>query len=183
MEWTVHGERSVYSSPWVSLSLVDVEVPGGPRFEHHVVRSAAPAVGAVVTDPDRGVLMLWRHRFMTGSWGWELPAGAVDEGESGAQACAREVLEETGWRPGPLTRLTAFHPQSGRSDQVFELFAADGATHVGEPTDRSEASRVEWVPRERVAPLIASGEVHDGMSLVGLLWWLASPGSLGLAQR
>ncbi len=28
MRWTVHGERSVYDSHWLSLRLVDVEVPG-----------------------------------------------------------------------------------------------------------------------------------------------------------
>ena len=28
MEWTVHGERSIYESDWVNLKLVDVEVPG-----------------------------------------------------------------------------------------------------------------------------------------------------------
>lgn len=181
MEWIVHGERSVYRSPWVSLSLVDVEVPDGPRFEHHVVRSAAPAVGVVVTDPEWGVLLLWRHRFMTDTWGWEIPAGAVEAGEVREQACAREVLEETGWRPGPLTHLTSFHPQSGRSDQVFELFAADGATYVADPVDRSEASRVEWVARARVPALLASGAVHDGMSVLGLLWWLAAPSHPELA--
>src|SRR3954471_942604 len=35
--WQVHGERSLYDSEWVRLSLVDVELPDGQRFEHHVV--------------------------------------------------------------------------------------------------------------------------------------------------
>lgn len=56
MRWAVHGERVIYDSPWVRLALVDVEIPGGNRFEHHVIRSAHPAVGVVVRDPDRGVL-------------------------------------------------------------------------------------------------------------------------------
>ena len=38
VRWTVHGERYVYDSDWMSMALVDVEVPDGPRFEHHVVR-------------------------------------------------------------------------------------------------------------------------------------------------
>src|SRR5258706_1545987 len=80
MRWTVHGERSVYASPWVGLALVDVEIPDGDRFEHHVVRVPGPAVGAIVTDEALGVLLLWRHRFITDSWGWEIPAGGVDRG-------------------------------------------------------------------------------------------------------
>jgi 8-oxo-dGTP pyrophosphatase MutT (NUDIX family) len=134
----VHGERFLYESPWVSLSMVDVEVPDGQRFEHHVVRSTGPAVGVVVTDPERGVLLLWRHRFMTDEWGWEIPAGAVDPGEDLEVAAAREVLEETGWRVGPLTHWLRWHPQSGRSDQVFEVFGADMAGSVGPVRGRSD---------------------------------------------
>jgi 8-oxo-dGTP pyrophosphatase MutT (NUDIX family) len=76
----------------VRLALVDVEIPGVRRFEHHVVRVPRPAAGAVVHDPDRGVLLLWRHRFITDSWGYEIPAGGVDEGETPAQAATRELL-------------------------------------------------------------------------------------------
>ena len=91
MKWTVHGERVIYDSPWVRLALTDVEIPGGPRFEHHVVRMPAEAAGTVVVDPARGVLLLWRHRFTTDTWGWEVPAGRVDEGETPIEAAAREA--------------------------------------------------------------------------------------------
>lgn len=168
----MHGQRSLYDSPWVGLSLVDVEVPGGARFDHHVVRSPRPAVGTVVVGPD-GVLLLWRHRFITDSWGWEVPAGGVDVGESLADAAAREVLEETGWRPGPLRRLHGYHPSNGLSDQRFELFTACGASYVGEPSDPGESSRVEWVPVPQVRSLVRGGEVQDGLSVTALLWWLA----------
>ena len=100
MQWTVHGRRSIYESSWVSLDLVDVELPDGQRFEQHVVRMARPVAGAaVIRDPGQ-VLLLWRHRHVTATWGWEIPMGRVEEGESPEQAAAREVEEETGWRPG-----------------------------------------------------------------------------------
>lgn len=173
MRWTVHDSRSLYSSDWVGLDLVDVEVPGGLRFEHHVVRAPRPAVGTVVLSEADEVLLLWRHRFITGTWGWEVPAGGVDPGESLERAAAREVLEETGWQPGPLRRLHGYHPSNGLSDQRFELFLAAGATHVGEPSDPAESSRVVWVPAARVRELVAGGEVQDGLSVTALLWWLA----------
>src|SRR3954468_23951777 len=131
MRWTVHGERFVYESPWVSVALVDVEIPGERRFEHHALRMRFGASGTVVHDPERGVLLLWRHRFITDTWGWEIPAGGMDEGESPADAAAREVLEETGWRAGALRFLTTFHPSNGLSDQRFHAFLADGAVHEG----------------------------------------------------
>jgi hypothetical protein len=93
MRWTVHGERTLYASEWVGLGLVDVEVPGGARFEHHVVRLPREAVGTVVHDPQRGVLLLWRHRFITDSWGWEVPAA----GWTTASRC-RTPLPARSWR-------------------------------------------------------------------------------------
>ncbi|HEX6419977.1 MAG TPA: NUDIX hydrolase [Acidimicrobiales bacterium] len=173
MRWTVHGERSIYDSAWMRLVLVDVEIPGAQRFDHHVVRYPQAAAGTVVHDPDRGVLLLWRHRFITDTWGWEIPAGGVEPGETPEQAAVRETLEETGWRPGPLRPLGSYAPSNGSSDQIFHAFVADGATHVGEPADPAESERIAWIPVAEVRDLIAGGGFTDGLSLTSLLWALA----------
>jgi 8-oxo-dGTP pyrophosphatase MutT (NUDIX family) len=173
VRWTVHGERSIYDSDWMRLVLVDVEVPGVHRFDHHVVRVPHAASGTVVHDPDRGVLLLWRHRFITDTWGWEIPAGRLEPGETPEQAAARETLEETGWCPGPLTRLGSYAPSNGFTDQIFHVFTADGATHVGDPADVSESERIEWLPVEEVRRLVAADRLTDGLSLTALLWALA----------
>jgi 8-oxo-dGTP pyrophosphatase MutT (NUDIX family) len=166
----VHGERVVYDSEWMRLALTDVELPSGTRFEHHVLRMPAAAAGVVVHDPARGVLLLWRHRFTTDTWGWEVPAGRIDPGETPEDAAARETLEETGWRPGPLRHLVTYHPHNGASDMVFHLFAAHGAAHVGAPSDPDEAERVEWVTWARLDAELRAGRVLDGMSLTALLY-------------
>lgn len=173
MRWTVHGERSIYDSEWMRLVLVDVEIPGVERFDHHVVRYPQPASGTVVHDPDRGVLLLWRHRFITDTWGWEIPAGRIEAGETPEQAAVRETLEETGYRPGRLTRLGSYAPSNGTSDQIFHVFTAQGADHVGDPVDVGESEKIAWVPVDEVRALIAAGELTDGLSLTSLLWALA----------
>ncbi len=177
MRWTVHGERLIYDSPWMRLALTDIEIPGGARFEHHVLRMPAQAAGVVVEDPERGVLLLWRHRFTTDTWGWEVPAGRIDDGETPEQAGAREAFEETGWQPGPLTLLTSYFPHNGTSDATFHLFRAEGASYVGDPLDPSESERVEWRTWDQVRHSIRSGEVGDGLSLTALLWVLALGGT------
>jgi 8-oxo-dGTP pyrophosphatase MutT (NUDIX family) len=173
VRWTVHGERALYESEWVELMLADVEIPGGDRFDHHVVRMPRKASGTVVHDRERGLLLLWRHRFITDTWGWELPAGLIDEGETPEQAAARETLEETGHRPGPLRHLVTYFPTNGLSDQTFHLYLAESAIDEGPPADRSEAERVEWVPVDDARRLVREGAVRDGLSLVGLLWYFA----------
>jgi 8-oxo-dGTP pyrophosphatase MutT (NUDIX family) len=173
MRWTVHGERSIYDSEWVRLVLVDVEIPGGERFEHHVVRVPNDAAGTVVRDPERGVLLLWRHRFITDTWGWEIPAGRIEAGETPGEAAAREAYEETGWQPGPVQPLVVFQPTNGISDQAFHIFVADGATYVGDPPDGAESERVEWVSVADVRELVQNGQMLDGLSLTATLYALA----------
>jgi 8-oxo-dGDP phosphatase len=173
MRWTVHGERSIYESEWVRLVLVDVEIPGHERFEHHVVRMPDQAAGTIVRDPDRGVLLLWRHRFITDTWGWEIPAGRIDPGETPDEAAAREALEETGWEPDVVRPLMRYQPTNGLSDQVFHIFVADGATHRGEPTDPGESERVEWVTIDALRTLVQHGEMLDGLSLTAICYALA----------
>ena len=173
MKWTVHGERSLYESDWVRLVLTDVEIPDGERFEHHVVRMPRKAAGAIVHDPDRGVLMLWRHRFITDSWGWEIPAGGIEPGETPEAAAARETVEETGWEPSGLRPLLQYHPTNGLSDQTFHIFVADGATRVGEPIDAGEAERIEWVAVPELRNVVQAGQMLDGLSLTGVSYALA----------
>jgi 8-oxo-dGTP pyrophosphatase MutT (NUDIX family) len=173
MRWVVHGEQAIYDSDWLRLAMVDVEVPGGRRFDHHVVRMPQDAAGTLVVDDGRDgrrLLLLWRHRFVTDEWGWEVPAGRLDDGETPEQAARRECVEETGWRPGPVRSLATFTPVSGVIDLRFHVFAAEGATQVGEPVDVSESERVEWVDTTRVREEIIAGRVVDGLSLTALLW-------------
>jgi 8-oxo-dGTP pyrophosphatase MutT (NUDIX family) len=163
----VHGERTLYDSDWMRLTLVDVELPSGERFEHHVVRFPQHAAGTVVRDQQRGILLLRRHRFTVDAFAWEVPAGRADEGESPEDAARRETAEETGWRPGPLRALGSFHPMPGSVDQTFHLFEADGAEQVGDP-DRDEAAAVEWKAEDEVRRMLRDGSITDGLSLVAL---------------
>jgi 8-oxo-dGTP pyrophosphatase MutT (NUDIX family) len=172
----VFGERALYESPWVRLTLVDIEPPDGNRFEHHVVRLFRVAIALVVNDRDE-VLMLWRHRFVADAWGWELPGGIIDAKEDGGVCAAREVEEETGWRPGTMTHLITYQPMIGMVDSPHELCVGRGATLVGEPTDQEEAGRVAWIPMASVLGMISRNEIIGSGSLVGLLHVLAERAS------
>ena len=98
--------------------------------------------------------------------GWEIPIGRVEEGESPDQAAAREVEEETGWRPAPPRLLVASQPSNGSVDSVHYLFRADGARYAGPPSDRTEADRIEWIPLADIPGLIDQGAIVSGPTLI-----------------
>lgn len=167
-----HGERLVYDNEWVRVTRVDITPPDGHRFEHHVVRLQRVAMALVLDDLDR-VLMLWRYRFAVDAWGWEVPGGIVAPGEDAMTTAERETVEETGWRPGPLSKIAEFQPMPGMVDTPHEVYLARGAEQVGEPTDAEEAAIIRWVPLDVVPGLIRDGLVLGSGSLVALLHALA----------
>lgn len=171
--WTVHSERVAYASPWVNVLLADVVTSSGRRVpDHHVVRVGAATAGCVVFDAATdSVLLLWRHRFITDRWGYEVPAGRVEHGESPEQAAVRETVEETGWKPTGLRPLLRHHPSPGLSDQLYHVFLAEPSHRLGDPVDTDEAERVEWVPVPALVEALDK-DLLDGFSLIALLTWL-----------
>lgn len=174
--WVTHGQRNLYSSEWIRLDKVDVEQPNGNRFEHHAVWMPPAAMTALLDDSLARVLLLWRHRFVPDIWNWELPGGLIDEGEAPERTAAREIEEETGYRPRTLQHLVTFEPMIGMLDCPHHVFLGRGAEHVGEPTETAELARMEWIPLDDVPSLIRSGEVKNSGTLVALLHVLALSG-------
>lgn len=109
--------------------------------------SIVPSVNVAVTD-DSGRLLLIRR---TDNGNWALPGGAVDPGESLAEAAVRETEEETGIRcevdavVGIYTnpRHVIHYTSNDEVRQEFSIVLAARAIH-GQPTPSSESSAVEW---------------------------------------
>lgn len=175
--WTIHGERVLDDSRKLVFSIADVELPDGTRFEQYVLRAPSAAVVVTVDDEQR-VLMMWRHRFIIDRWVWELPGGWVDPGEDPLTTAAREVEEETGWRPGPLEHLVTFQSMVGTADAANIVYLARGAVCTGERPDVNEAQEVAWLPLASVPEKIRSGEIVGSASVTGLLFACAEVGIL-----
>lgn len=172
--WETFGERLVYDNRWVKVGLVDVKAPNGERWDYHVVHLARIAIALLVNERDE-VLMLWRYRFATDQWGYELLGGMVEEGDDSAGTAAREAAEESGWEPlGEPTHLVSFEPLPGQVTAPVDVYLWHGARHVGDPTDTEEVGRVEWVPLSRVPELAQRQELLGSGTLVALLYYLAS---------
>jgi len=174
MKWEVGSERQLYVDDWLDIRVADVALPGGRHLEHRLVRTK-PGAGAVAINRDRQVLLLWRHRFITDRWGWEIPMGRIEQGEFPIDAAAREFEEETGWRPGPLRPLIYVQPTPGLTTSEHHIFRADGATYIGEATDKFESERVEWLPLVDLRALIDKEEITSGTTIAALLYLLSEP--------
>ncbi|MEU5690571.1 NUDIX hydrolase [Actinosynnema sp. NPDC020468] len=174
LSWQRHGERVVYDSPWITVRLADVTSPDGARFEHHTVKLHHVAIALILNENDE-VLTLWRHRFAVDQWGYELIGGLVEDGEDPAYTAEREAIEETGWRPiGEPENIATFQPLPGMIDAPIHTYVWHQAEKIGEPTDKEEAARIEWIPVGQMLDLIKHGKVLGAGAIVPILFYLAS---------
>ncbi|MGW4773649.1 NUDIX domain-containing protein [Nocardia sp. NPDC004278] len=166
-QWTIHGETVVDENRHIKLSTVDIELPDGVKFTQYVARMPRCAMTLVLNDK-REALLMYRHRFIIDRWVWELPGGYVDHAEDVAAAAAREVEEETGWRPRTMKHMVTYQPSIGTLDQPQEIYLARGAELTETPPDINEAEVIRWIPLEEAVEMIDRGEIIGAATVVAL---------------
>ncbi|WP_176596590.1 MULTISPECIES: NUDIX hydrolase [Sphingobium] len=130
----------------------------------------------------RHVLLVDQYRVPLGRRCIELPAGLVgdqDEGEEATLAAARELEEETGYRPGRLEALGEFFSSPGMVSESFSLFRAHDLVKTGEGGGvEGEDIRVHHVPLDRIHTQIADWRA-EGFAVDVKLLLLLGAGIVG----
>lgn len=121
-------------------------------------------------DAEGRVMLLWRHRFIPDSRGWELPSGIAATGADLAATATRQALAESGWEAIAPRPLLTLQQNSGLTDSTVHIFVTRQAIHRGPPEADFEAERIEWIPLTDAPALIAGGQVKDSATAAALLW-------------
>ncbi len=153
--FTVHSDR--------------VRLPHGPEAVMDVIRHPASVVLLPMPDPDH-IVLIRQYRYAIDSLIWELPAGSVDQGETPAQAAARECHEEVGLAPVQLERLGAFYPTPGYCDELmlfFKLTGLEQPDHAAQ-ADEDEDIEVQVATLADARRLVLTGDVVDMKTAFGL---------------
>jgi 8-oxo-dGTP pyrophosphatase MutT (NUDIX family) len=180
--WKIHADRIIGQNPHIRLSVATLELPDGALFDQYVIRTPRCAMTVVLDELATRMLLIWRHRFVIDRWVWELPGGYIDPGEDGPAAAAREVEEETGYRPRTIEHIMTFQPASGTADSPHVLYLARGADQVGTP-DANETEAIRWIPLTELPALIADGAITGAATIIGVQYALSAttrlPGAKG----
>lgn len=179
------GEETRWRGRVVSAAVGRFAAPDGSQFDREVVRHPG-AVSAVPLLDDGTVILVRQYRAAVDRELLEIPAGKCDvAGEDRAVTARRELEEEIGMRPGRLDRLCDFLNSPGFCDEASTVFLARDLEPCDPSAQGVEESHmtIERVALGEVPELVASGEILDAKTIIGLCLTREMLGSEALPSR
>lgn len=169
MQETILDTEHIYEGRVVKLDVHRVRTPGGQIMQREVIQHQG-AVALVALDDRQNVLLVRQYRIGANQPMLEIPAGLLEPGEAPEICAARELQEETGYRPAHLERLGGFYPTPGYTTEYIHLYLATGLSEAPLDGDEDEFIELERIPLAEALALIERGSISDGKSLIALLW-------------
>jgi len=170
------GSRRVFDGQVVGLRLDEIELPSGRRVVAEVVEHRG-AVAIIPVTASGEVLLVRQFRYPIGRDLLEVPAGTIEPGEAAEECARRELAEEVGRAAARWDWLLSFYPSPGvMTEELHVYLARDLSPRRAEREE--EDLRIEPRPLADARRLVASGEICDAKSIIGLL---AACDKLGVA--
>jgi len=164
-------EQEVHRGRLISVAVGTFADPEGNTFDRDIVHHPGAVSVVPVVDEGASVLLVRQYRAAVDRDLLEIPAGKRDVADEPPEATARrELEEEVGMGAGRLEKLAEFYNSPGFCDEHSWVFMAldleARQTSAHSPEERHMT--VERVTLDSVPELIASGELMDAKSIIGL---------------
>jgi ADP-ribose pyrophosphatase len=168
LPWRTRATRPVYDNPWIRVREDIAEMPDGRTTIYGVIE-ARPAVGVLPFLDASTVVLVGQYRYVAGEFLWEMPTGALRQGESLEAAASRELAEEAGYEAARLARLCEFDSSKSVMDERCTLFMAEDLRPVPARPDPTEFIEVRPFPFHEVIGMVERSEIRDAMTVIAVL--------------
>ncbi|MEA2602785.1 MAG: ADP-ribose pyrophosphatase [Acidobacteriota bacterium] len=162
------SSREVFRGRTVKLDVDRVRLPNGKEMDFELIHHVGAAAVVPVTE-DGEVLLVRQYRYATGGYLLEVPAGKLDPGEAPETCAARELEEETGFRPTKMKPLGWIWTTPGFADEKIWLYLATGLEPAQQGLEDDEVLSLERLPFAEAVDKAARGEIHDSKTVCALL--------------
>jgi 8-oxo-dGDP phosphatase len=173
--WPVTSSAVLGDGTLVRLRRDTVRMPDGDEVARDILEHPG-AVAVLALDEAGRVLLIRQYRHPVGRLLWEIPAGLRDvAGEPPHVTAERELIEEAGYRAAQWHALVDFFPSPGISTERVRVFLARGLSQVPEaertfvPVHEEAHLLVAWMGLDELVARVLAGELHNGVTALGIL--------------
>ena len=179
--WHVVSSQIVIETPHLRLRRDELEKTGGEPLGSYYVRESLGFAIVFALTPDDRVVLVRQYKHGIAEEVLELPAGAIDPGETPAACAARELAEETGYvGDAPELELAGtFILDASSSTTRYFVYVARGARPLAtQHFDTLEDIRVELATVDDVRRFVRDGTIAVGSSVSSIYFVLDRLGRL-----
>jgi 8-oxo-dGTP pyrophosphatase MutT (NUDIX family) len=169
--WEILSSEPGFKGNWINLDVDRILLPDGKQIEFEALKFYRAGVGIVAENEKNEIILVKSYRYVSDTFGWEVPAGTVPVDQHHKDCIIQELKEEAGCVPGNsgLEYLGYFYPVIGCSNQIFHCYHAKNVRQISAHTDTNEILETKWFSHSEIREMISKNEIIDGFTLTLLL--------------
>lgn len=180
MNWKTLSSKYLFTDNWLTLRVDKCERPDGKVIEPYYVYEFPDWVTAVALTKENKIVVVKQYRHALGKTILEIPGGCVDSTDVDYEAaCARELLEETGYEFEKIEFLCNTSANPSTNNNLMHVYLATGGVKVKEQQlDEAEDIEVLLYSIDEVKQLIRENKFIQSMHVTALMYALEKLGEL-----
>ena len=164
--------QTVFETEWFNVERVTYPQMQEAQSEpYYRINSPDGVIVLAITDQNQ-IILVRQFRPALSKYTLEFPAGGIDPGETPAEAAARELPEETGYKCQTLEPLGMGHIMLNRHRSLLHAFFAR-ATRPWAGVSEPKGTKVQLMTLGRFKGMVLSGKFDQitALSLFTLAQW------------
>lgn len=173
--WKKISSKVVKENKYFKTEFHKVELPSGKIIDDYLFINCKNGSIVIAITEKNELILVKQYKYAVNDSLLTLPGGIADvKNEDLLKTAKRELLEETGYAAGNISKLGDFFPLPGNNPQHTAIYLALNCKIKQKQIslDEAEFIKVKLVSLKTLKNLISKNKIKDGMSLAALCLYI-----------